>query len=110
MEFTEKHARIDGSDNGISDDDEVRRQRDNDFIDDDETSFQNQNPSDYRLQNVTRDLQEAIQDKSMWKEFECSYTEKFFPDCFDDLNYEYNTFAGFEKDQREGFENIEQRY
>ena len=34
----------------------VRRQSDNDFIDDDETSFQDQNPFDYRLQKVTRDL------------------------------------------------------
>ena len=99
MEFIEKYARVDDTDdNGdIADDDEIRRQSDDDFIDDDETSFQDQNSSDYRLQNVTRDLQEAMQDKSMWQEFGCSDPENFVPGCFDDVEYEFDTFDDFEK-------------
>ena len=99
IEFFEKYAKVDESDdNGdIADDDEVRRQSDDDFIDDDETSFQDQNPFDYRLQNVTLDLQEAMQDKSMWQEFECSHPENFVPGCFDGVEYEFDTFDGFEK-------------
>ena len=41
--------------------DEVN-QLDLDFIDD-ETNFQDQEPTDYRLMNVTRHLQDAIADR-----------------------------------------------
>ena len=33
----------------------------------------------------------------MWEEFDCSDTENFVSDCFDDIDYEYETFPGFEK-------------
>ena len=53
MEFIEKYAKVDESDDNIEDDDEVRRQSDDYFIDDDQTSFQDQNLSKYTLQNLT---------------------------------------------------------
>ena len=62
MEFAEKLARVDesdGEDIAENNDGKVRRQSDGEFIDD-ETSFQDQNPSDYRLKNVTRDLQDVL--------------------------------------------------
>ena len=90
--------RVDGSDDDIGDDGEVRRQSDNDFIDYDETSFQDQNPSDSRLQNVTRDLLEAMQDKSVsWEKLECSDRDNFVLNCFGDVDYEYDKFVGFEE-------------
>ena len=68
MEFIEIYARVDESDDDvdIADDDEVRHQGDDDFINENETSFQDENPPDYRFHNVTRDLQKAMQGKSMW--------------------------------------------
>ena len=53
--------------------------------------------SDYSHQNVARDLQDTIQEKSMWKEFQCSVPENFALDFFDGINYEYDTFGRFEK-------------
>ena len=97
MEFIEKYAKVDESDDNIEDDDEVRRQSDDDFIDDDETSFQDQNLSKYTLQNVTQDLQEVMQDKSMWEEFEWSDPENFVPGCLAEVEYKFDTFFGFEK-------------
>ena len=96
MEFTEKFARLDDSnddDVNIAEDDELRRQRDHDFIDDNQTSFQDHN----RIKNVTHDLQNALQDKSMWQEFEYFDPEHFVPGCFDDVEYEFGTFNNFEK-------------
>ena len=59
MKFIEKYARVEGSEDEMEhyDDtgsDEVN-QLDLDFIDD-KTNFQDQEPTDYRLMNVTRDL------------------------------------------------------
>ena len=59
MEFIEKYARVEGSEDEMEHDDDAGRdkvnQLDLDFIDD-EIDFQDQDPSDYHLMNVTRDL------------------------------------------------------
>ena len=102
MEFIQKYVKIDGDDD--SDDqmpdaggDEINYS-DVEFIDDDEQNFQGQNPSDYRLMNVTRDLQEALRDHSMSTELgECFGPENFVPDCVDEVEYEYDEFKGFQK-------------
>ena len=62
MEFIEKYAKVDGSsDDEMFDagDEEIRNNSDDDFIEN-EFNFQDQDqPSDYRMMNVTRGLQEA---------------------------------------------------
>ena len=66
MEFIEKYARVEGSDDEMEDDadgDEVN-EFDLEFIDD-ETNFQDQEPTNYRLMNAARDLREAATDQSM---------------------------------------------
>ena len=66
MEFIEKHARVDWSDDEMEDDaggDEINK-FDSKFIDD-ETNFQDQEPTNYCLMNVTRDLREVLTDQSM---------------------------------------------
>ena len=81
MEFIEKYARVDGESEN-----EVSRQSDDDFVvadDEVETSFQDQKPLEYRIKNVTRDMEEAARDTEMWKEFECSDPENCVPECFD---------------------------
>ena len=68
MEFIEKYARVEGSEDQIEYDDETNgdevNQLDLDFIDE-ETNFQDQEPTDRCLMNVTRDLQDAISNRSM---------------------------------------------
>ena len=89
MEFIQKYARVDDLDeDDIAEEDEVRRQSDNDFIDDNE--IQDQDPSDYRIKNITRDLQEVLQDKEMW-------IENYVPNCYDEVEYDYDDFNGFKK-------------
>ena len=66
MEFIEKYTRVEGSDDEMEDDadgDEVN-EFDLEFIDD-ETNFQDQEPTNHRLINATRDLREAVTDQSM---------------------------------------------
>ena len=69
MEFIQKYAGVDKDSNVdfnnevMSHVDEVT-QSDQEFIDD-KSNFQNQEPSNYRLLNVTHDLQEAINDHSI---------------------------------------------
>ena len=54
--------------------------------------------SDYRLINVSRDLQEALRDHSMSAELgECSDPDNFVSDCVDEVEYEYDEFKGFQK-------------
>ena len=86
----------DDMDDGMGDEDEeVRRQSDDNFnIDED---FLDQNPSDYRIQNITRDLQEALHDQEDWKEFDCSDPENHVLPRYDDVDYEYDEFKGYEK-------------
>ena len=71
MEFIGKYARVDGSEDGMEHDvagDEVN-QLDLDFIDG-ETNFQDEEPTNYRLMNVTRDLQDATANRSMAFDFD----------------------------------------
>ena len=85
MRFIKKYARVDGSDDeqeiSVLGADEVTTYPDKEFIDDRE-SVQDQDPSDYRLMNATRDLQDALVDHSMAEELElvCSDLENFVPD------------------------------
>ena len=66
MEFFDKYARIHRSDDhdAISAGGNDVKYSDVDFIDD-EANVQDQGSSDYHLMNVTRDLQEALQDQFM---------------------------------------------
>ena len=104
MEFIEKYAKVDGSDNDDADDamsgaggDQVTWS-DEEFIDD-KTNVRDQAPSDYCVMNVTRDLQQAMQDRYMAAELNLvsSDPEKFVSDYTDDIEYEYNEFSRFEK-------------
>ena len=60
---------------------EVRDFSDTEFTDD-EGSFQDQCPSDYRLVNVTRDMTEACNDLEDWKDFECSDPENYVQESY----------------------------
>ena len=86
IEFIEKYARVDGSDDkeemSVAGGDEVTTYSDEEFRDDRE-SVQYQDPSNYWLMNVTRDLQNALADHSMAEELNlvCSDPENFVPDC-----------------------------
>ena len=61
------------------------------FIDD-ETNVQDQGPLDYCLMNVTRSLQEAMQDQSMAQELDLVSTdpENFVSDYVDEVEHEFD--------------------
>ena len=102
MRFIQTYAKIDGDDD--SDDqmsnaggDEVNYS-DLVFADDDEQNVQGQNPLDYHLMNVTRDLQKVIHNYSMSAELsQCSDPESIVPDCVNKVGYEYEKLKGFQK-------------
>ena len=102
MEFIQKYARVNDEDSNVDSNDEVMlqvdevTQSDQQFIDD-TNNFQDQEPSNYRLLNVTRDLQEAINDHLMYGDNECSDPENFVPDCVEEIEYEFDNFNNFEK-------------
>ena len=102
MEFIQKYARVDDEDSDVDFNDEIMpqvdevTQSDQEFIDN-TNNFQDQEPSNYRLLNVTRDLQEAINDHSMYVDDECSDPENFVPDCVEETEYEFDNFKNFEK-------------
>ena len=85
MEFNQKYDRVDDEDSSIDFNDEINSQlneitqSDQEFIDD-TNNFQEQEPSNYSLLNVTCDLQEAINDHSIYNDDECSDPENFLPD------------------------------
>ena len=63
---------------------------------DDETNVQDQGPSDYRLINVTRDLQEALQDQSTSADLgECTDSENFVSYHVEEIKTEFYEFDGF---------------
>ena len=64
---------------------------------DDTHNFQDQEPSNHRLLNVTRDLQEAINCHSIYGDDECSDPKNFVPDCIEEIEYEFDNFEFFEK-------------
>ena len=79
MEFIEKYARVEGKDENeemVAEADQVRHLSDGEFIDK-KNSFQDQQPSDCRLVNVTRDMTKACNDLEDWKDFECSDPENY---------------------------------
>ena len=86
MEFIEKYASFDGSDDE-KEMSEVTTYSDDEFIDDRE-SIQGQDPSDYQLKNVTRDLQDTLTDHSMAEELEliCSDPENFVLDSVEEFH------------------------
>ena len=99
MEFIQKYAKIDsGSEGGELISDEEATVSDQKFIDD-VSIFQDQNPLDYyRLKNVTRPLDGAIDDRSHVDIFDdCSDRENFMPECFYETEKNYDEFDGFEK-------------
>ena len=95
MEFIQKYARVDDEDSDIDFSDEVS-QSDQEFIDD-RNNFQDQEPSNYRLLNVTRDLQEAINDHSIYGDNECSDPENFVLDYVEEIEYDFDNFKSFQK-------------
>ena len=102
MEFIENFTIVDESNDemSVAGGDEVRNESDVNFIDDaeEETDLQSQNLTAYVLANVTRDLQETLQDQSMTEYLgECSTPKNVVPDCLDEMEYEYDNFDGFEK-------------
>ena len=102
MEFIQKYARGDDEDSDVDFNDEVMSQvdevtqSDQEFIDD-TNNFQDQEPSNYKLLNVTRDLQEAINDHLMYGDDGCSDPENFVPDCVEEIEYKFDKFNNFEK-------------
>ena len=100
MEFIEKYARVEESDDEMEDDtggDEAS-EFDLEFIDD-ETNFQDQEPTNYFLMNVTRDLREAITNQSIAQELDLvsEVPENCVSDFVDKVSYEFDEFFGFEK-------------
>ena len=105
MEFIQKYAWVDRSDYDENDEmisvsggDEVRTYSDEEFIDN-KSNVQDQDPPNYCLMNVTRDLQEVMQDDSMAQELYlvCSDPENFVSDYVEKTEYEYDEFVDFEK-------------
>ena len=64
---------------------------------DDKTNFQDQEPTDYRLMNVTRDLQDAISDTSMAYDLNLVAVdpENFVSEFVDEVSNEFDEFLGF---------------
>lgn len=99
MDFIQKYAKVDGTDDADDDlsvagGDEVN-DSDVDFIDD---TIQDQDALNYRLMNVIRDLQEALLDQSMTTDLgECSDPETFVPDLMDEIENEYDNFETYRK-------------
>lgn len=80
MEFIQQKVEVDGlmaDQFGEEEEEEVRRTSDIEFMDD-KGDFQNQNAQAYRLANVVRNSEDALQDKSINKEFAvCSDPESY---------------------------------
>ena len=98
MEFIEKYARVDEVEHDdVAGCDEVN-QLDLGFIDD-KTDFKDQEPTGYRLMNVTRDLQDAIADRPVALDLDLATVdpENFVLDFLDEVCYEFDEFFGFEK-------------
>ena len=100
MKFIEKYTRVEESEDGIEDEtggDEIN-EFDSEFTDD-ETNFQDQEPANYCLMNVTIDLREAITNQLMAKEFDLvsEDPENFVSDFADKVSYGFDEFFGFEK-------------
>ena len=75
---------------------DVVTQSNQEFIDD-TNNFQVQELSNCRLLNITRDLQEAINNHLMHGDYECSDPERFVPDYVEEIVYEFDSFNNFEK-------------
>ena len=99
MEFIQQKVEVDElmADQFGEEEKEVRRTSDIEFMDD-KGDFQNQNAQAYRLANVVRNSEDALQDKSINKEFAvCSDPENYISDSFDAAEYGYDDFKGFER-------------
>ena len=100
MEFIEKYARVEESDDEMENDaggDEAS-EFDLEFVDE-ETNFQDQEPTNYFLMNVTRDLREAITNQSIAQELDLvsEVPQNCVSDFVDKVSYEFDEFFGFEK-------------
>ena len=93
MEFIEKYARVEGSAGEMEDDagDDEVNELDSEFIDD-ETNFQDQEPTNYRLINVTRDLREAVTYQSIAQDLDLlsEHPQNFVSDFVDEVSYEFD--------------------
>ena len=100
MEFTEKYCRIDGFDDDTENLNQAGEVNDSDidFLHD-VANFQDQEPTKYRLMNITRELQEAINDDSMPQELDLTSDdpENFVLDIFDDVEVEHDKFHSVQK-------------
>ena len=91
MEFIDKFAKIDGSDNDDivmpAGGDEVNHSDVESVVDG--TKVQDQTPSDYRTTNVTMYLQKDLQDQSMSANLdECPDSENFVSNHVEEIEYE----------------------
>ena len=97
MEFIEQYPTVERSEDETEHDDVAGGDEVNqlglDFIDD-KTNFQDQGPTDYRFVNVTKDLQEAIVDRSMAFDLDLVDLDpgKFVSDFVDEVSYEFHEF------------------
>ena len=99
LKFIEKYARVEGSQDEMEYDDEAGgevNQLNLDFVDN-KTNFQDQELTDYRLMNVTRDLQDAISDTYMAYDLNLVAVdpENFVSEFVDEVSYEFDEFLGF---------------
>ena len=97
MEFIEQYPTVERSEDETEHDDVAGGDEVNqlglDFIDD-KTNFQDQGPTDYGFVNVTKDLQEAIVDRSMAFDLDLVDVDpgKFVSDFVDEVSYEFHEF------------------
>ena len=97
MEFIEQCATVERSEDETERDDVAGGDEVNqlglDFIDD-KINFQDQGPTDYCCMNVTKDLQEAIVDRSMAFDLDLVAVdfENFVSDFVDEVSYEFHKF------------------
>ena len=96
MGFIEKYARAEASENEMEHNDDAGG---DEVITDDKTNFQDQEPTNLRLMNVTRYLQDAVADGSMAFDLDLIAVdpENFVSDFDDEVSYEFDEFLGFEK-------------
>lgn len=98
MEFIEEYARVDdeSEDENITytEENKVRCQSDNHFVIDDEKV--DHQTTEFKMLHATEKRSHEMP-KELRKEFECSNPKNFVPDCFNEVDYEYDTSVGFEK-------------
>ena len=109
MEFIDDQAAVnDHMSADENDENQVINFSDEGFIND-QQSFWDQGLSNYRLMNVTRNIDEACADLNDWKEYECSDPENYVHDSCKDFVSEIHEFVEFEKRIEKFKESLKQK-